>query len=116
MDAEANQATGRVLVDNRWVSEEEAYRAQGYVQFEGEWMVPDERQHILDQRAHQEQADQQALQAQIAEEDAAHQAHVDADREYWDRARINEIPAGGVVYWDGVGPALVPDQPGGSWP
>ena len=41
-----------------------------------------------------------------------------ADEEYWGQARNSGIPSsGGMVYWDtGMGPQLVPDQPGGSWP
>ncbi len=39
----AQTALGNVLVGERWVSQEEAYRQQGYVQFEGSWMTPAER-------------------------------------------------------------------------
>jgi hypothetical protein len=50
-DAEANGALGQVQVGGRWVSEEESYRAQGYVKFEGEWMTPAEQQRISQDRA-----------------------------------------------------------------
>ena len=46
-NVEANTALGRVLMDGRWVSQEESYRARGYVQFEGEWMSPAERDAIV---------------------------------------------------------------------
>src|SRR5918993_5539108 len=49
-NVEANQALGRVLVDGRWVSEQESYRARGYVQFEGAWVTPAERDAIVEQR------------------------------------------------------------------
>ncbi|MGH9389709.1 MAG: hypothetical protein ACRD1Z_08850, partial [Vicinamibacteria bacterium] len=49
-DAEANQALGQVSVGGRWVSEEESYRARGYVKFEGEWMTPAEQQKIVNDR------------------------------------------------------------------
>jgi len=35
-NAEANQALGRSQMNGRWVSEEESYRARGYVQFAGD--------------------------------------------------------------------------------
>ncbi len=50
-DPEANQALGQVKQGDRWVSEEESYRARGYVKFEGEWMTPAEQQAILQDRA-----------------------------------------------------------------
>lgn len=48
--ADANRALGRVLVDGRWVSEQESYRARGLVSFEGEWITPGERDAILRER------------------------------------------------------------------
>ena len=50
-NADANQALRRVLLDGQWVSEEDSYRARGYVRFEGEWMTPAEQDAILGQRA-----------------------------------------------------------------
>ena len=50
-NADANQALRRVLLDGRWVSEEDSYRARGYVRFEGEWITPAEQNAILEQRA-----------------------------------------------------------------
>lgn len=49
-NVDANHALGRVLVEGRWVSEQEGYRARGLVQFEGEWMTPVDRDAILRQR------------------------------------------------------------------
>jgi hypothetical protein len=49
-NVEANQALGNVLVEGRWVSEQESYRARGYVQFEGAWITPAERDAIVDER------------------------------------------------------------------
>ena len=50
-DPRANAAVGNVQVNGHWVSEEEGYRAKGYVQFEGEWMTPAEQAVILRERA-----------------------------------------------------------------
>ena len=41
-DPRANAALGRTQIDGRWVSEEEGYRARGYVQHQGEWITPAE--------------------------------------------------------------------------
>jgi hypothetical protein len=38
-DPRANEALGNVRMDGRWVSEDESYRARGYVKFEGEWIT-----------------------------------------------------------------------------
>jgi hypothetical protein len=92
-DQEANEALGRVLVDGRWVSEEEAYRSQGYVEFEGSWMTPDERQAIVEERRAHEEAHRQANEAQIR----AIQADIDADRER--KAQEFERRTSGVDDW-----------------
>jgi len=117
-DPEANEGLGRVLWNGRWVTQAEAYQAQGYVQFEGSWVTPEERQATLDQRAADAAADEQALAAHIEETNASLDAKRKADEEYWEEARNSGIPSsGGMAYWDmGMGPQLVPDQPGGSWP
>jgi hypothetical protein len=70
-DAEANRGLGRVQLDGRWVTEEESYRARGYVEFEGQWMTPAEQESILADRQAREAADREAMQAQIAADDAA---------------------------------------------
>jgi hypothetical protein len=49
-NVEANQALGRVLLEGRWVPEQEVHRARGMVQFEGAWMMPAERDAILVER------------------------------------------------------------------
>ena len=49
-NADANQALRRVQLDGRWVSEEESYRARGFVRFEGEWVTPAAQDAILGQR------------------------------------------------------------------
>ena len=43
-DREANGALGLVLLNGRWVTKDESYRAQGYVKYQGEWMTPDQAQ------------------------------------------------------------------------
>jgi hypothetical protein len=75
-DPRANQGVGNVQVAGRWVSEDEGYRARGYVRFEGEWITPSEHEAILKSRALEvqedrvRQAEEQARLAQIRAEDA----------------------------------------------
>ena len=110
-NVEANQALGRVLVDGRWVSQEESYRARGYVQFEGEWMTPAEQQAILKQRDAELQAEAARLDAERrAQEAEARAAEAEA------RAREAAVPgnAGFPMYWDGYwgyGPPVWPTRP-----
>jgi hypothetical protein len=95
------------------VSEEEAYRAQGFVEFEGEWMTPAEQQSIQAARQEEEAAASAAADAQVA---AHHQAMADREAQeleesdaYW-----NQLPqwgdplygagwGAGAVYWPTVG-------------
>ena len=115
-DPEANQAMGRILWEGRWVSEQEAYRLQGLVEHNGEWMTPDERQYLVDDEATRAQAESQAADQQIADVTASHEARKAADEAYWADAQQSWVADGGMVYWDtGVGPQLVPDVQG-SWP
>ncbi len=64
-DEGANKALGRVFSQGRWVTEEQAYRAQGYVEFEHQWMTPQEQQAILADRRAREEANQQEIDAQV---------------------------------------------------
>jgi len=109
----ANEALGRVLVDGRWVSEDESYRARGYVQFEGEWMTPAEQETILRQRDAEHQAEVARLDAERRAQDAEARA-----REAEARAREAEaaVPgnAGYPLYWGGYwgpGPPVWPARP-----
>lgn len=131
-DPEANQALGRVQLDGAWVSEEDAYRAQGYVEFEHEWMTPGERDAILADRQAEAQAHQDAMQAQSEAEEAARQ-----DQYAQEQAESDEFWQGGLpmlgdpllysgytgygapAYWpapgrriDGQRPAQLPAQRG----
>jgi hypothetical protein len=112
-NVEANQALGRVLMDGRWVSEEESYRARGYVQFEGEWMTPGEQQEVLQRRTAEQQAEAARLDAERRAQEAEARA---ADAEA--RAREAEAAAPGnagyPMYWGsywGYGPTVWPTRP-----
>jgi hypothetical protein len=112
-DPEANAALGRVLVDGRWVTEEEGFRARGYVEFEGEWMTPAERQMILEDRRAREEADRQAMAELMRaeqQEAMAREAQEQAERdERWD----DDLPyLGDPIYWGwGAAPVYWPTVP-----
>ena len=112
-DPEANQALGLVLVHGQWVTEEESYVARGFVQFEGEWMMPEERSRILADRSAQEQTDRQALAEQNRADEEAARAREAEERAAADQWWNQGLPQyGDPVYWGwGVGPAVWPAQP-----
>ena len=116
-DPEANRALGRVQYGERWVTEEESYRARRYVEFEGEWMTPGERQAILEDQRARGEADRQAEAARLQAEEKAkgeREAKEAAEHDIW---RGSALPGdatywpwgSGIVYW----PAT-PVQPTGS--
>jgi hypothetical protein len=82
-NAAAHRGLGETLVDGRWMTAAEAYRARGFVQFGGEWMTLSERDGEL--RAQEAEAAASAARAEasarIREADArASAAEADASR------------------------------------
>jgi hypothetical protein len=69
-NAVAHRELGHVVVDGRWMTAAEGYRARGYVYFEGGWVLPEERSAMLAERA----AIAQARQAEIEAEARAREA------------------------------------------
>jgi hypothetical protein len=110
-DPEANRALGRVQHEGRWVSEEESYRARGFVELDGEWMTPEERQSILAERQAREQADRDAMAAQIAADDAA--AREREARE--DGGSSSSYDAFGTDDLPGLGDPIDAGYWGGGW-
>ena len=108
-----DQALGRVRLDGRWVSEEESFRARGYVEFEGAWMTPAERQSILAGRAAREEAERQAIDAEvraIEAEQEAERRREEAEAEAFHRGGLPQY--GDPVYWGwGAGPTTWPATP-----
>ena len=116
-DPEANRVLGLVLHEGHWVTEKESLTARGFVWFEGEWMAPAEAQEIVAHRQAREDADRQALDAQIAADEAERaeqEAREDAERNIWDGPldNLDQFPAYGYgpVYW----PAQPGNLPGSS--
>jgi hypothetical protein len=80
-NAAAHRGLGHVWAGDRWATVDESYRARGYVQFEGSWVMPEERRAILEERA----ASAAAAAEQIAAEARAREAEA--------RARVAEAEA-----------------------
>ena len=94
-DPEANSALGRVEVDGRWMSEDDAQRARGLVEFEGRWVTPAEKESAMRQ--------QQSARA------SSEQRRRDADakaREAETQTEMEGIP----LYWGAWGPGPI------NWP
>jgi tetratricopeptide (TPR) repeat protein len=102
-NAEANQGLGRVQLDGRWVTEEEGYRARGYVQFEGEWMMPAEQQAILHERSTQAAADRRVEEAETRAADAEAKAQA-AEARAKEAEAANDPSHGNPLWWGGWGP------------
>jgi hypothetical protein len=68
----AHAALDHVAVNGRWMAQDDAYRARGYVQFEGNWMRPEERQALLEERAQgsAERRERAESEARVREADA----------------------------------------------
>lgn len=100
---EANAALGRVDVDGTWMGQDEAYRARGYVSFEGRWVTPAEHEALVRERMAEEAWQLEAREAGLRVREA--EARV---REAEARAREAASPAqpvyGGDAYgWGGWG-------------
>jgi hypothetical protein len=101
---EANAALGRVELDGGWVGEDEAFRARGYVAFEGRWVTPAEHEALVRERAADEASARERREADLRVREAEARA-----REAEARAREAEAAAqepaqdGGIPYWWGWG-------------
>ena len=118
----ANAALGRVEVDGTWMGQDEAYRARGYVSFEGRWVTPPEHEALVRERAAEETSEREIREAGLRVREAEARA-----REAEARAREAEAAAqpidGGIPFgwgWGGGGwgwgggiglPPLVPWAP-----
>jgi hypothetical protein len=109
-DPRANEALGNVKTGGRWVSEDESYRARGYVHYEGEWITPAEHEAILRERAAEDARDRERREAESRVREAEARAE-EAE------ARAREVEAQqaseGIPLWYGwgAGPAYWPTGP-----
>jgi len=111
-DPRAHTALGHVQTDGRWLTEEESYRARGFVRFEREWITPAEHEAILRERAAdaaqaraQHQADLSARETEARAQEAemrAQQAAAEAE------AAKEQAEASSLMYGWGPGPSVWP--------
>jgi len=111
-DPRAHTALGHTLVDGRWLSEDESYRARGYIRFEREWITPAEHEAILRERAAdaaqaqaQLQADLNAREAEARAQEAETRARQAAEEA---AAAAEQAEASSVMYGWGPGPTVWP--------
>jgi hypothetical protein len=111
-DARAHAALGHVLMDGRWVTEDESYQARGYVRYEGEWITPAEHEAILRERVVEEERGRAQREADARVREAETRT-----REAEARAQEAEAAAAeaseGIPLWYGwgAGPVVWPTQP-----
>jgi hypothetical protein len=101
---DANAGLGRVSLDGVWMSADDAYRARGYVEFEGRWLTPAEHEAALREQAADHAATLAAREAQLRAREAearAEEAEARA-REAEAGAQSDGIPLG-YVYGGGYG-------------
>ena len=95
----AQQALGNVWHAGRWMEHDDAMRARGLVEFEGEWMNPGEREARLQVRAAQAVAERETAiaDARVAEAEArAREAEARAHAAEMDAARAADYSDGGI--------------------
>jgi hypothetical protein len=119
---EANASLGNVSLDGSWMSADDAYRARGYVQFEGRWMTPAEHEAAVRERESHQMADLQAREADLRVREAEARAR-EAEARAREAENAADYPAdsgipyypyvfGGGGYGYGVGYPGNPGYPG----
>ena len=112
-DPRANQALGNVQTGGRWVSEDESYRARGYVQYEGEWITQAEHEAILRERAAEDARDRERREAESRVREADARAEAAEARAREAEAQPSQPESAGLPLWYGwgAGPAYFPTGP-----
>ena len=89
-------------VDGRWLTEEESYRARGFVKYDGEWMTPAEVQLAQSDAAREQARDDAAKRAS----DAEFKSNMDRLQKQEDEKRARDEAdrmRNNPVYWGGFG-------------
>jgi len=112
-DPRANEALGNVKTGGRWVSEDESYRARGYVQYEGEWIAQAEHDAILRERAAEDARDRERREADSRVREAEARAEEAEARAREAEAQQSQQESEGLPLWYGwgAGPAYFPTGP-----
>jgi hypothetical protein len=114
LNADAQLALGNVRLGDRWVSPATANRSRGLVEFDGQWMAPEEREVLLRERAADaeqrmvaREADARAREAEARAREAS--ARADAAEADARQARADQADGGiplSAVYGPGYGPIV----------
>jgi hypothetical protein len=126
-NAAANAGLGRVEVDGAWMSRDDAYRAQGYVSFEGRWLTPAEHDAAVRERIAEEASAREAreVDARVREAEArareaearAREAESAADQAaYGDGIPLGYVYGAGPILYPGYDPGVRPPIHGGAHP
>jgi hypothetical protein len=101
---EANAALGRVQLDGAWMGEDEAFRARGYVAFEGSWVTPAEHEALVRERAADEASARGRREAELRVREAEARA-LEAEARAREAEAVAQEPAqdAGIPYWWGWG-------------
>lgn len=105
-NVEGHLALGHVLMAGNYVDEAEAYRAQGFLYFEGRWMTPPEQAFLLREREQRASDDRQVDRARREARDAEERA-LRAEREAARaRAEVAAVSSVGYPVW-GYGSSVI---------
>ena len=104
---EANAALGRVSLDGAWVSADDAYRARGYVQYDGRWMTPAEHEASMRERAADQEAQMQARESDLRVREAEARAR-EAEARARDAESGSDYSDSGIPYYPYVFPGYGP--------
>jgi hypothetical protein len=112
---QANAALGRKRVDGQWMAADDAYRAQGYVRYEGRWVTPVEHEARLRERAAEdvERRERRETEARVREAEAR-AAEAEARAREAEAASQSYDDSGIPYWWGGYGGGVGP--PLGDWP
>src|SRR5262249_27712968 len=92
----AQRELGHVLVDGRWMTPEDSFRARGLVPYEGRWVTPDEREALIGEQAAQAQARPAEREAEARTREAEARARTAEAEARWAEAESYGNQGGGI--------------------
>lgn len=99
-DLDANRALGLVLYQGQWITEEDSYKAQGYVKYGSDWMTPAERDAMMRERDAAEEANRREVAAIVDASVKAQKEEEERQRkEDEERRKQNQLPTLGDWNW-----------------
>jgi hypothetical protein len=108
----ARRALGQVFADGRWMTADESYRARGYVQFEGSWVRPAEREALIAERASEDAHRRELMEADARVREAEARARAaEAEAERAEAGQQQPAMDNGIPYPWVFGGGIVPLTP-----